>query len=349
MTTAAVLLVLLVCVAFLLPVPYVTMRPGPTRDVLAMGDGTPVVSVDGRRTYPTEGSLRLTTVSVTSPDDSIGIGEAVQAWLSPQDAVLPRDAVYPEDQSPDEAERESATQMADSQDLAAAAALRLLGEPVPEHAQVLAVDQGSPADGVLRPGDVVLGVDGRTTRTAADTVRAIRDRAVGDDVRLSIRRGGSRQQVTVGTEAGAEPDPRTGETYPVVGITPGVTYDVPVDVRINLSETIGGPSAGTVFALAIYDELTPGPLVGDLSVAGTGEITADGSVGRIGGIQQKVVGAVDAGAEVFLVPSGNCTEAVGADVDTGDVTLVDVTDLASAVDSLEELADDPDADVPTCG
>ncbi len=355
-TTASVLLVALVCVAFLLPVPYVTVRPGPTRDVLAMsrgvvdgGESAPVVSIEGRRTYPTEGSLRLTTVSVTSPDDSVGIGEAFQAWLSPDDAVLPREAVYPEDQTPDEAEELSATQMADSQELAAAAALRLLGADVPEQATVATVEPGAPADGVLRAGDVILSVDGERAASAEDTLAAIRDREIGDDVRLTVGRGDSEEQVSVTTAESPSPDPETGETYPVVGITAGVTYDLPVDVQINLSNAIGGPSAGSVFALAIYDELTPGSLIDGLAVAGTGEISADGVVGRIGGIQQKVVGAVDAGAEIFLVPAGNCAEAVGVGIDPDAIRLVEVADLESAVDSLRMLSEDPDADVPSCG
>ena len=129
----------------------------------------------------------------------------------------------------------------------------------------------------------------------------------------------------------------------------GVTYDLPVDVEVNLSGAIGGPSAGSVFALAIFDELTRGSLLDGMAVAGTGEVSADGVVGSIGGIQQKVIGARDAGAEVFLVPADNCAEAAGAGVDPEEVLLVEVTDLRSAVDTLQALSEDREADVPTCG
>lgn len=345
-TAAAVLLVVVTAVAVLLPVPYVTMRPGPTRDVLAMGGGGAVLDIEGRKTYPTDGSLRLTTVSVTSPDDSIGIAEAVQAWISPDEAVIPRDAVYPPSKSAEESEQESAIQMADSQEVAAAAALRLLGDEVPERTAVLAVTKGAPADGVLEVGDVIVAVDNNPTSTTAETVAAIRDRSVGDDVRLRIRRGDDDEQVTV-TTTGLQ-NPQTGQRVPAVGITPGVSYDLPITVEITLPGGIGGPSAGTIFALAIYDALTPGSLTGGASVAGTGEVSADGAVGAIGGIQQKIVGAVDAGAEVFLVPAPNCAEAAGADIDPGDIRLVRVPDLGAAVDALETLADDPTAKVATC-
>lgn len=345
-SVAAVLLAVVVAVAVLLPVPYVTMRPGPTRDVLAMGKDPTVIDIEGRRTFRTEGSLRLTTVSVTSPDDSLRIAEAIRAWLAPDEAIIPRDAVYPPNKSPQESEQESATQMADSQEVAAAAALRLLGDEVPEHATVLAVNDGAPADGVLEVDDVILGVDGEATSTARATVAAIRDRSVGDDVRLTIRRGQKQMQVRLST-TGLK-NPSTGDEFPAVGIAPGVMYDLPIDVKIKLSGGIGGPSAGTIFALAIYDELTPGSLTGGSSIAGTGEVSAAGAVGAIGGIQQKIVGAVDAGAGIFLVPAANCAEALGADVDAGDVRLVRVQDLSGAVKSLQRLADDPAAEVPVC-
>ena len=108
LTTAAVVLVVLTCVAILLPVPYVTLRPGPTRDVLAAPGGTPIVEISGHRTYPTDGSLSLTTVSVTSAGQDVGLLEAFRAWFSPDDAIVPRDAIYPPDQSVEEAEQESA-------------------------------------------------------------------------------------------------------------------------------------------------------------------------------------------------------------------------------------------------
>jgi PDZ domain-containing protein len=80
---------------------------------------------------------------------------------------------------------------------------------------------------------------------------------------------------------------------------------------VNINEDIGGPSAGLIFSLAVYDTLTPGPLTGGNDVAGTGSIDSDGKVGPIGGIRQKMFGAKDAGADWFLAPEANCSEVVG--------------------------------------
>ena len=102
-----------------------------------------------------------------------------------------------------------------------------------------------------------------------------------------------------------------------------------------------------MFSLAIYDTLTPGSLTGGKSVAGTGEIASDGTVGPIGGIQQKIVGARDAGAELFLVPAANCESAEGAR--NGDMRLVKVKTMHSALTSIQKWVEDPDAELPTCG
>ena len=171
----------------------------------------------------------------------------------------------------------------------------------------------------------------------------LREREPGDDVEITVLRDGERRSFTLTTESRPDDD-----TVPIIGIGFGVDYDLPFDVSINLHDDIGGPSAGTVFALAIYDQLTPGSLTGGMDVAGTGSITADGAVEAIGGIQQKIVGAHDTGATIFLVPEANCEEATGADV-ADDIKLVSVATLSDAVDALTALADDPSADVPTCG
>src|SRR3954447_3875482 len=95
----ACLLLLLGAAAVLLPVPYVTMSPGPTVNVLGDSGKRPIIDVSGHRTYPTNGDLRLRTVSVTNPTRRIGLAEALRAWFDPTRAVYPRDVIYPPDQS----------------------------------------------------------------------------------------------------------------------------------------------------------------------------------------------------------------------------------------------------------
>src|SRR5262245_23454607 len=166
-TTASLLvfflLAALVVVLVFVPVPYVTMSPGPTVDVLGDGkQGTPIISVQGRRSYPTTGQLRLTTVSVTNPTRDIGLVEALSAWFDGTRAVYPREAIYPPDQSPDDVQQQSSGEMVSSQDTAVAAALTELGYKLPLQVEVLSVSKDAPADGRLEPRDRVLEVNGTT-------------------------------------------------------------------------------------------------------------------------------------------------------------------------------------------
>jgi len=346
LTVAAFLLVVLVSVAFLLPVPYVTMDPGPTLDTLGDNDdGEPLIEFGSDvKTYETSGTLALTTVSVTSPDAKVGLAQAFQAWFDADSAIVPRDLVYAPEQSVEQAEQETQAQMSGSQLTSEVAGLTEAGYEVPAYVEVSSVLPDGPSDGKLEPGDRIAAVDGEPVPTPEDVVAAITDRDAGDPVELTIRRDGATQTVEIITMA----DPEDEET-PRVGMGVAVGYDFPVDVVYNVSRRIGGPSAGTMFALAIYDKLTPGPLTGGEFIAGTGAIGADGAVFPIGGIQQKIAAAQDDGATIFLVPADNCDEAVEADVDETQIRLVRVTSLHEAVTSLESLDADPDASVPVCG
>src|SRR6478735_1804729 len=131
-----------------------------------------------------------------------------------------------------------------------------------------------------------------------------------------------------------------------IGITPGVGFDFPFDVSVDIADNIGGPSAGLMMSMAIYDTLTPGSLTGGADIAGTGTITPAGKVGPIGGIQQKIAAARDAGAELFLVPADNC-DAIGG-VDPGDMRLAKATTMDGAVKTLDDWVADPDAVLPSC-
>jgi Lon-like protease len=338
---AGLLLVALCVVAWLRPVPYVAMRPGPVEDTLGEVGGQQVVEIGGERTFPTRGRLDLTTVSVTAPTAQLTLGDALVAWFDPQRALVPRDLYYPPQQSVQQAERESAVAMSSSQDAAIVAALHELKFRIPFTVEVRDVTEGGPADGHLRVGDVITAVDGRQVEEALQVSRLLQDVQPGSPATFTVRRDGS--TLTVQSPTMESPD-EPGQT--LVGITLTDDPRLPFHISIELGDRIGGPSAGLMFSLAIIDKLTPGALTGGHHIAGTGTIGIDGRVGPIGGIGQKIAGAQNAGASVFLVPAANCIEALDADVE--DITLVRVRTLSSAVDALGELADDPEAAVPTC-
>lgn len=340
---AVVLLVLLFSVATLLPVPYVTMSPGPTVDVLAERRGQEILQIDGEQLYPTKGSLVLTTISVTAPERKLGLAEVLGAWFDNTRAVYPRDAIYQTEESAEDVETEGVVEMISSQDTAVAAALRELDYEIATSTEVFTVVDGGPAEGKLKARDQIVSVDEADVSDSDAVVEAVQRAGVGGTVDFEVVRGGERRTVTLRPEA-AEDDPDQAR----VGVTVGTGYEFPFDVKLDIDDSIGGPSAGLIFALAVYDNLTPGALTGGRDISGTGTITAKGSVGPIGGIQQKIVAAADIGAELFFVPAANCPSALGAAVEEEEIELVKATDLRSAVESLEAYVDDPDADLPRC-
>ena len=126
----------------------------------------------------------------------------------------------------------------------------------------------------------------------------------------------------------------------------GYKYDFPVQVKLELAD-VGGPSGGMMFALGIYDKLTPGQLTGGHDIAGTGTIDGAGVVGPIGGIQQKMFGAKKAGAQFFLAPKDNCSEVVGH-IPAG-LRVFKVTNFKDALTAVEAIGSGADLSaLPTC-
>lgn len=342
----AVALVVLLVITFL-PTSYVIQRPGPVYNTLgtatsAEGEQVPLISVSGAQTYPTEGALDLLTVQVVgNRERTPSWFELALAWFDPTKAVLPIDVVFPEGTTTEERNSESAAMMIDSQQEATAAALTDLGYDVGATLTVHSFVEDSAAEGVLVEGDAILSANGMPVTDAA-ALREIVNEGGGDPVDLLIQRDGEETTVSI-TPKETEID---GEKTLLLGVTLMTAYDFPIDVTIQLNN-VGGPSAGMMFALGIIDTLTPEELNGGESVAGTGTITADGTVGPIGGIRQKLWGAKDAGAEWFLAPASNCDEVVGHVPDGLQVFSVETLDDALA--ALEVVRDGGDVEaLPTC-
>ncbi len=340
---AAVLVIGLSVVAARKPVPYVTFAPGPTVNVLGTNAEKDIISVEGHPAYRDKGALRLTTVIPSGPTEKVSIPEMVSAWIDPDRAVYPYGALYAKQDTRASVRQQEAVQMVSSQDNAVAAALGLLDISYTAAVKVTDVSKGGPADGKLRPGDLVLAVDGKPTHTTDQLVHRIAPLPVGTEVTLTVHRDGQDQKVSLRT-TGSPTDKRSSAVR--VSIAP--SYQFPFQVDLNLSENIGGPSGGLVFALGIYDVLTPGSLTDGKAIAGTGEIDAKGNVGPIGGIQQKLVGAQADGARLFLVPAANCAAALGGDFDPDKMRLVRVQTLQGALKDVQAWAKDPGVKLPGC-
>lgn len=313
--------------AAIVQIPYVALRPGLVRPV------TEQVLVDGAPSFAPEQSIAYTTVSVGSTT----LLEAFVGWLDDDVDVLSERAVRG-DKSEDENRRYNAQLMDTSKLTAIAVALDFLGQEVDIRTTgtvVSEIAEGSPAAAALVLDDVIVAVDGEPLDVPGELGDLLQPGGPGVEHTLTVERpAGSttRIEVEVTTIEAADNTSRA-----IIGIAPEdriADFDFPIDVTID-SGTVGGPSAGLAFTLAVLDVLTAGELTGRHKVAVTGTMALDGAVGRVGGGAQKAITVRNAGYDAFLVPSEELEEvreAVGDDVE-----VIAVDSLAEALEALESL------------
>ena len=335
---AGPLVLILAGITLAVPLPFASYSPGPTYDVLSKdAKEAEVIQVDGHEAFYDDGQIRFTTVVPSRYGLKLSLGDAISRWLDPDKAVLPYKVVHPPEVSQEDEEAEGALQMTTSQDVAKAVALTELGYKLPTAIQVAYVDKSGPAEGKLLLRDIFKEVDGKPVTKSEDVVNAVKAHKDGSLVEFKIQR--DKRELTVRLK------PKEIDGTPRVGVTLGVGYEFPFTISLRVDPNVGGPSAGLMFALAIYDTLTPGSITRGSTIAGTGELAPDGTVGPIGGIEQKIAGAEDDGAELFFVPKDNCPDVKGLDPD---LRLVKATTMHEARLALEKWAADHDAKLPTC-
>jgi PDZ domain-containing protein len=321
------------------PVPYVVERAGPTFNTLDRSGNTPVISVTGHETFPAKGNLDLTTVYVEGgPNGPVSILGAFGAWLDGSKSVYPQELIYPTGTTKEQAEEQSSVAMTTSQENAVASALNELDIPFGQHLQAAGLSDGSPSAGKVEDGDILETINGKPITSLA-VVQEELAAGEGAPVTLVVQRAGDSVTQTI------MPKDNGAGRY-ILGVMLKYLFTFPFDVKISLDK-VGGPSAGLMFSLGIVDTVTPGDLTGGKHVAGTGTITPDGTVGPIGGIRQKMLGARAGGATLFLAPADNCDEVVGHVPDG--MQVVKVESLAQARSAVELAGSAQDtADLPSC-
>ncbi|MEV5907547.1 PDZ domain-containing protein [Streptomyces chartreusis] len=354
MLASTLMLIALLCAGVFIPVPYAEMSPGPTVNTLGDHDGEPVLQISGRKTYPTSGHLNMTTVRVTSADYKMNLVEAVYGWLAHDNKVVPHDTLYPDGKTEEQSTQENAEEFSQSQESAKVAALKALDIPVQSWVIVSTVVKGTPAEGKLHAGDVIKAVDGTTVKEPGDVAELVTKHKPGQDVVFTSvpakeqaaaekerRTPTKTEKITIRTAESTD----TGDKRAIVGISAGTDHTFPFSIDIKLAD-VGGPSAGLMFSLGLYDKLTPGSLTGGKFVAGTGTIDDAGKVGPIGGIEMKTIAAREKGAQYFLTPADNCATA-SRDV-PGGLTLVKVDTIDDALGALDDIRSGDTADLPKC-
>jgi PDZ domain-containing protein len=336
-----VLVAVFVIASSLITAPYTDLVPGDALPVSGL------ITVPSGHGHSTHGKVLLTDVGV----NNLRYIEYFFERLFPNkdNTIVPTGeltANLPES----EFVAQGTVDMAESQMTAQAVALRQLGYSIPEHdvgVTIYVIDPGSPAWRTLQVGDVVTSIDGTPTTTPVALQTAVRAHRPGEVITVRV---GSISHPTPGHDVSVRLASMVvdHETIPFLGIGDPAApiaamgtqpvYDFPFPVRIN-SDNIGGPSAGLAWTLGIINALGNGNLTGGRIVAASGTIRPDGTIGDVGGVQQKTVAVERAGATLFLVPqtAQNTELKIARAVATPSLKVMQVGSLSQALNDLEHL------------
>lgn len=316
---------ILAAAVMIVPLPWLEVAPGPTFEAGELANPEDLEVGAGRAGGP----YLVTSVRTDEPT----LADTVDAVFDGDVDLVGRASAVPGDIDRDQFIRVQRRLFEEGTRLAWAVGARAAGLDVVIEgtgAEVLAIADGVPAAAELEVGDVIVSIDDQPIRLVADVSTALAGLEPGDEVTVELVRDDER--VTTAIELvgiGEMDDPGFGLLLRTVDRI----IDMPVDVRIEDIDLVG-PSGGLMVALSAYDRLTDDLLTDDLVVAGTGTVDADGSVGPVGGVHQKVIAARDAGADVFLVPVEHEEEALDAADDR--LAVIAVSDLDEAIEALQD-------------
>lgn len=323
---------ILLYVVVYMPTPYLIYQPGSAEDV------KPMISVE--QGDPTEeGTFMLTTVSASYANLAL-----LMMSVFNSDAEVVQKEEKMGNQSKEEYAATQVYYMNSSQSLAMEAAYHAANveyKIVPAYMFVISVPKDSANKEFFHPGDKLISVDGEPTSDNTKLAEKLSSKEIGDRIEVELSRG---DKVVTGTVPLVPiKDEKTGSERPGLGVIIATMQDIEPsnpDDRVTFADTkIGGPSAGLMFTMEIYNQLTPGDLSKGYRVAGTGTIVKEGTVGPIGGVKHKIVAADREGAELFFVPRKNFDEAKAkADRIGTSMRLIPVDKLQDAIDYMNDLA-----------
>lgn len=272
--------------------PYYVSKPGMAKEL------GPIISVEGG--YKDEGNFMLTTVRMGRAN----IYSYLEAKLMKYEELYPLDMILYKKETEEEYNVRQLHLMAESKLNAIEVAYHKAGVPVHykyKGIYVVQVIPGMPAEGKIKAGDRIFKVDGHEFPSSEKFIEYVGTKKAGDQVTLTFSRNKVANTVTLNVKQFKDDPSKVG-----IGISLVDDKEIHVDPKVKVrTDEIGGPSAGLMFSLEIYNQLTEEDLTKGYQIAGTGTISEDGIVGPIGGIEQKIVAADKAGAEIFLAPNEN--------------------------------------------
>lgn len=292
-------LIIVFVVAFILSfykLDYYIMKPGSAYDV------SQFVTVENGD-LDDEGTLSLMTVAMGRATPITYI----IAYFNEFEEIMRLEDVFHNEEDEREYNVRQLKLMTDSQFNAIYVAYQKAGLPftVDYHGiTVLNVLSGGASDGELQPGDKIEEVDGQIIQQAADLIKVLESKEENDEVKLVINRKDKLLDRVITLKEIPNSDGKIG-----LGITYSENKTIKTEPKVKVdANDIGGPSAGLMFTLEILNQLLEEDITKGYLIAGTGEMNEDGTVGRIGGIEKKVVAAHEDGMEIFFVPDDEISE-----------------------------------------
>ncbi|MFT4416106.1 SepM family pheromone-processing serine protease [Fredinandcohnia humi] len=272
--------------------PYYVTKPGMAQEL------DPIINVENG--YEEKGEFMLTTIRMGQAN----IFSFAWAKINKYHKILPINHVRREDESDEEYNNRQLYYMEDSQESAITVAYSYANKPVTvkNHGiYVMKILKGMPAEDSLKPGDRIYAVDGKEVTHQDEFISYVSNKKENDVIKLSIDRNGKEETVTIPIVPFPDQPEKVG-----IGIELITDQEVITEPKLSIdTEKIGGPSAGLMFSLEIYNQLIEKDLTNGMRIAGTGTIDNDGNVGPIGGIGQKIVAADKSDVDIFFAPNEN--------------------------------------------
>lgn len=312
----------------LAPFPYVREEAGQTFNSLGKIGGTELLSVEDTTenpTFKTNGKLIVLTVaSWGGPYGRLTWIDALRTVVDDSVHILPAAFLYPEPQSTEDLQNEGQQMFASSESNAIAAAMGYLGIKTTTTLIVAQVGKDKPATGLLKANDVITSFNDVEVKNFDQIKSAMSTVTPGTKINVIVLRAGVEKTYSLKTID-------DGKGQAVIGITVYSEVKAPMDIQVHLKD-VGGPSAGLNFTLSIIEKLSKEDYMRGRTIAVTGEINELGKVGPIGGLPQKIRGAIDSGAEMMLIPVENCKD-VPKDY-SGKMAIVPVESINGAISAL---------------
>ncbi|CAM3087416.1 SepM family pheromone-processing serine protease [Filibacter tadaridae] len=292
------LLLVIIAILFIYPLETYISKPGGAYEL------APLVEVaDGDE--DDTGSFSLMTVSIAEATPFTYLASKFSKYQE----VLPVEKVRRSGESDKEYNVRQKRLMSGSQFNAITQAFKKAGLPVDityEGVFVMNVLKGGAADGILEVGDKIQAIDGEALLESGQFFTRIDEKKLADKAQLTIERNEKKMDVTIELKEIPKSDGRVG-----LGVRFQEDHIVKTDPKVDIHiDNIGGPSAGLMFTLEIMDQLLEQDMTKGYKIAGTGEMLEDGTVGRIGGIDFKIVAADRQDIEIFFAPDDEMPDEV---------------------------------------